>query len=156
MKAHGISTNTPPSRSTPAPSASRRENSTTSKKRKLSHFAGETEGNAVDDDEGVGGVKEEFGSDGMDGIRVKGENDADINLNDNGVSAFTDTDAFGGGGISVEESEVAGNEDEIQELHGGSLHPAFRRSQLGEEGVGGRQNSEGTGVGMSESIVISD
>ncbi|KAI9784691.1 MAG: hypothetical protein M1816_000756 [Peltula sp. TS41687] len=158
MKAHGIATNTPAARTTPAPSASRRENSTPSKKRKLSNFAADAEGNAVDDDEGQVGVKEECGSDGVDGIHIKGENDVGINLDENAMSSFVDPNALneglsigGIGGIGD-----GGNEDELQELPLGSMNPVFHRLQFGGDVMGSGRNSEGTGVGMSESIVISD
>lgn len=89
MKAHGIATNTPPGRTTPTPSGSKRESNGYTKKRKLGQLGGDAENNAVDDDEGVVGVKDEFGNDGMGEVGIKGEHNPEIDLNDSELSPFT-------------------------------------------------------------------
>lgn len=160
MKAHGISTNTPPSRTTPAPPVSRRETNPSSKKRKLNEFTEGMGGGAVDDDEGVVGVKEELGGEEVDGVRVKGENNADHIAFENVASAFTDVDAVGNG-FSLQETSHAGHDDELQEVHFVDLGHGFQNPQPGEGGTVNPQDSSNvqpvaTGVGTTETILISD
>lgn len=74
MKAHGIATTGPPSsRVTPAPSLTKRENTTKEKKRKLDNFKGDNVNGAVDDDEGVVAVKDEPQGSGFHDAFVKAE-----------------------------------------------------------------------------------
>ena len=76
MKAHGIATNGSSARSTSGPTGSKRDNTASSKKRKLDQFGGDQGSYPVDDDdEGNCKVKNELEVEGVKESIIKAEED---------------------------------------------------------------------------------
>lgn len=79
MKAHGISTVSPSGRSTSIPAAGRRDEIMQAKKRKMDFF-GQDENIAVDDDEGLNGIKDEPYNDPADNLCIKEEGHGEVEI----------------------------------------------------------------------------
>ncbi|KAI9827373.1 MAG: hypothetical protein M1826_006298 [Phylliscum demangeonii] len=162
MKAHGIPTNITPTRSTPVPSPVRRESQLNAmkKRRKLEKFSNGTERDLVDDDEGVTGMKDEFGSESADQLCVKSEGEGELDLHPDTMSSFLKTSEFGyeisdgGVGQLAPGPDFSGHglislDDEPRHFfHLGGTEAAFAGGALVEH--------SGTGLAASDSIVIAD
>ena len=160
MKAHGISSSAPTPRTTPVPTPSRRDQSAQAKKRKLEQFAGDFNNNAVDDDENVLGIKDEYAGGDLINLCIKEEDP-------NGVDAQSAAFPYLGGRQTATYDHLG---PEAAPLRYGSEFTPYDFDRLNapsqhhfhietDPTIAGRPVARGADegcLGMSESILISD
>ena len=123
----------------------------------MDHFSGDPESNAVDDDEGVLGIKDEFG--GCE-VRIKGEDEVDNDLRREPSALIETTSGLrpdildnvmdeSGREVAFQVPQFGEPDDEPERYFQLDMDPEILRGPV-------LKGADGNGLAMSESILILD